>query len=433
MAKSFGSCLIAFFILNLTANSAFSAPAFKHRAIIRLDESKDEVPAVKTFIENKNPIIPFHQWNENNGYCGEVSFIEANLNQGQWISEYNVRLLCGSGLSQTGPDGFCAAHQGQANYNAQFLLENPVAGDQAYDNAPQCLRNAHLAFQTYDYSRAAAGMDGYKQYLAWIKSQVIAGNQVTIAILNFGGTDPEYDHEVTVTQIGTNHDQNDPSYYDDDVLFFEDHGSGGTPYTDGYTFGSLAKSRAGANLPPAHSYSILIPGAYPVFSSTGGDGAHTNPRPITASNFAFSVSGIVDPNQETLPVVLSITGSSIAGIANKPDPVDGFNFENPEVGGGNEDACTNTPPASWMVMSLQASVRKLIPGVNYNLYEYDFTNLSGIGDAAALRIPDSNFNAQSILATKTTSFVATASTYSQTIQITSDQVIAFRCVRADAP
>ena len=41
--------------------------------------------------------------------------------------------------------------------------------------------------------------------MTWVKSEVIAGHQVTIGVLVNGGTDPQYDHEVTVTAIGTNH------------------------------------------------------------------------------------------------------------------------------------------------------------------------------------------------------------------------------------
>jgi hypothetical protein len=80
----------------------------------------------------------------------------------------------------------------------------------------------------------------------------------------------QYDHEVYVTAIGTNHLPIDATYYDDDVLYFDDHGgyalvgnnlnkgnpaipygagsdnNGCTPYNFGYTFGSLAQTRKGA-------------------------------------------------------------------------------------------------------------------------------------------------------------------------------------------
>jgi hypothetical protein len=386
-----------------------------------------------SFIYPKNAVIPFNQWQANDGYCGEVSLLQAGLNQGQWMSEFNARLICGTGLSQSGPDGYCEAHHNIPNYNAQILLENERPGDSPFASADLCLANARLAHQVFDYSKQAPGMAGYEQYLSWVKAEVIAGHQVAIAVLNNGGDDPQYDHEVSVTKIGTNHLPTDATYYADDVLFFDDHSTGGTPYTQGFTFGSLAKSRDGANSITAHMYSILIPGQTPIQSSAGGDGSNVNPRPITAANYGFSVSGRADDDAETLPVRLTITQSSVGNVPNQELPVDGFNFENPEIAGTNEDGCTNQPPASWMNITLLATVSQLNPGAVYNLYEYDFAQVSGVGSAAALAVPENNFNAQKFLATKTTSFVATQTTFAQSIETTSDHVIVFRCVEATAP
>ena len=382
----------------------------------------------QNFITPKNPVIPFRQWNSNNGYCGEVSFLQAGLNQGQWMSQYNARLICGTGLSQSGKEGFCSAH-GDSNYNSQFLIENPNPGDSPFASAGLCLQNARLSYQLYDYAHAPTGMAGYRNYLSWIKAQVMAGNQVTIGVLNFGGSDSQYDHEVSVTRIGTNHDVRDPSYYEDDVLYFDEHGSGGSPYTQGFTFQSLAKSRSDANVMGAHKYSILIPGAFPTYSATGGDGIHDNPHPIVASNYAFSVSGPADLANDTLPVSLTLVGSSTNGSPNTPDSVDGYNFESP----GLNDSCTNSPPSSWMTIKLRATVQALTPGTAYNLYEYDFNGITGIGAKAALAIPESNFNANAKMATKVTAFVADGATYTKTIQTTSDKIVAFRCVKANAP
>ena len=98
-----------------------------------------------------------------------------------------------------------------------------------------------------------------------VKQRVIAGDTVAIAVLNNGGNDPQYDHEVTVSKIGTNHSPTDSTYYDDDVLYFEDHGNGGASFNDGYTFSSLAQTRRSANSSNANIYSILISGGAPVF------------------------------------------------------------------------------------------------------------------------------------------------------------------------
>ena len=48
---------------------------------------------------------------------------------------------------------------------------------------------------------------------------------MTIAMLKQGGLADQYDHIVTVLKVGTNHDVTDATYYDDDVLYIDDHGS----------------------------------------------------------------------------------------------------------------------------------------------------------------------------------------------------------------
>jgi len=58
--------------------------------------------------------------------------MEAALANGEWISQYDTRLLCGTGLGQSGApvttDAFCAANGNLANYNAQVLFEVPNTG-----------------------------------------------------------------------------------------------------------------------------------------------------------------------------------------------------------------------------------------------------------------------------------------------------------------
>jgi hypothetical protein len=64
--------------------------------------------------------------------------------------------------------------------------------------------------------------------MSWVKQQVINGSQVAVAIIISavdGGTGDQYDHEVGVVKIGTNHSPTDPTYYPDDVLYIDDHGN----------------------------------------------------------------------------------------------------------------------------------------------------------------------------------------------------------------
>ncbi len=418
-------------------------------------------PATTFYIYPRQAVKPFYQWENNDGYCGEVSMMQAGLSNGQWMSQLNARLICGTGLSQSGVAGACAAHKNNVNYNAQLLIEDPgtgVSGPNTYANAALCLANSRLNGTTFNYSTQSTGMTGYEQYMSWVKQQVIDGNQVTLAILFNGGTDPQYDHEVAVIKIGTNHSPTDPTYYSDDVVYFDDHGvytlSGTkftsnpaippgagsdntecTPYIFGYTFGSLANTRAGANGKHAQGYSIIIPEDTSISTYTGGNGyktvAITGPH-----NYGFSVSGPVDLSGETLPVAVTILGpTETNGSANPLDPIAGYDYENPMIGTSVWGlSCTNTPPSSWMTnVVLQETVSGLTPGVSYNLYEYEFSAVSGTGSGAALAVPTEDFNANAGMATNKTTFTATASTFTQSVTVTSDKIVVFRAVRASAP
>lgn len=89
-----------------------------------------------------------------------------------------------------------------------------------------------------------------------------------------------------------------------------------------------------------------------------------------------------------------------------------------------------------MEMTLQATVRGLTAGTSYVVYEYDFPTLTGAdtGTAAALAIPTLDFNAQRAKATVATTFTATGATYTTaSLTRTSDQIVVFRAVPANAP
>jgi hypothetical protein len=417
-------------------------------------------PPTRFMIATRTPVTPFYQWESNNGYCGEVSLMQSGLVNGQWMSQYNGRLICGTGLSQSGPNGACHAHDREPDYNAQLLIEDPgtgVSGPHDYADAAQCMANARLSGTTFPYENQPPGMEGYKAYLAWVKAQVIAGNQVTVAVLFNGGTDPQYDHEVSVLKIGTNHAPTDPSYYPDDVLYFDDHGAytlegrhftgnpaippgagsdakGCTPYVFGYGFGSLAKTRGEANGKSAQGYSIIIPDYRLIHTGTGGNGYDTVPI-LGPHNYAFSVSGPADPTGETLPVAVSLDGPTRTdGRANPRDPIAGWNYENPMIGRSNEgDACTNVQPAPMTDVRLHVVASGLSRGRAYNLYEYVMDSLHGKGNAATLPVPVEKFNANAALATHVIGFTALEPVFDTHVVIRSDKIVAFRLVPADRP
>ncbi len=459
-------------------------------------------PTTTSYIYPRVPLQPFYQWANNNGYCGEVDLMQAGLNNGQWMSQYDARLVCGSGLGQAGT---CTTSKSTPNFNAQMLFEVPNTGvsgtTEAWSSMPVCAANMRLNALSYPYQGVAAkqpaagcattataspaNCPGYQAYMSWVKQQVINGSQVAVAIIIAavdGGTGDQYDHEVPVVKIGTNHSPTDPTYYPDDVLYIEDHGNWNidnnktnattydaipwgvngtnnatscTPYIFGYAFSALGMTDSQADK-SKQAYEIILPANTSISTQTGGNGS--NSVKVTGpNNYAVAVTGVMDSYGETVPVALtaganpgSLVSSTTGGVANPSDPIAGLDYENPFVGtstnGGGTGSCVNTPPTSWMSIVLQPTVSGLTPGVSYNLYEYQFNTpsndtLGGDGTwagtaAAALAVPFTAFNASSAVggttpATSVTNFTATASTYTPSpLSTTSDQIVVYRAVPA---
>jgi hypothetical protein len=411
-------------------------------------------PATALYVTPRSAVRPFYQWENNYGYCGEVSILQAGLNAGQWMSQLDVRALCraaGNGLDapvgalllQSGPDGYCAAHGGTVDYNAGLLLENEAAA-----NAATCLTHARLAHRTYDYDAQSAGLAGYREYMAWVKAETIAGHPATIGVFIQGGSDEQYDHIVSVMAIGTNHAPTDARYYDDDTVYFDDHGAmlttgvypavppgagetkGCAPFVFGYRFGDLPKTRAEANAGPS-IYSILVPGLPDTQTHTGGNGVGFGPA-VTGHDFAFSVSGPADDDGTALPIEVRVAMSSTGGAPNPSGTLEGLDYENPYIGKSDFLAgCTNTAPPAMDIL-LEVTLGGLSAGTGYVLYEYDFDAASAT-NASALAVPTSRFNARAAEATSRTAFVAHGSTFVTRVSKTSQQMVVFRAVPASAP
>jgi hypothetical protein len=448
-----------------------------------------------SYIVPNTTVAPFYQWQSNNGYCGEVSLMSAGLAAGQWVSQYNTRIVCGGYFGPeangSGPSLLQAGNPlgRNPNDNAQLLIQAPsqgITGPYDYDWAARCAANTGLSLIQYPsvtgYKQPNTGLAGYQDFMSWIKWQVIAGHQVTLGVMlnpAAGGSDSQYDHIVNVIKIGTNHAATDPSYYPDDVLYFDEHGvytlkvnakgvwsfaanpsiplgagtdsKGCTPYIFAYTFASLVKTRAQENASAAPAYAVVMPDANTTVETIAGNaGAKGNggTTVVGPHNAAFAIAGPVDTQGVTKPVSLSILGTSTltngSWVANPPDqnsiPATGYNYENPYIGGpagscDNGNCVSNTQPAA-MRMTFQATVHDLTPGALYNLYEYDFPTQTGAltGIAAALPLPSSDFNAQSDKANFVTAFVAQGSTYATgTLTRPSSEIVVFRAVPATAP
>ena len=314
---------------------------------------------------------PRIQWNANFGYCGEVSIISAGLYFGQYVSQYDARAIASGDAPQYLSD-------------SQLLLGvNDVAAAKAM----------HLAAIPF---RAAEKDDG-EAFLTWVKANVMAGYPVAIGVfanesLIEGATDPdagsaEYDHIVGVTGISSKHPFTAPAvYYDDDVITFNDNGlwtatSDGRPQNNfSYEFGTFRKTRRQANAETAPVYSL----------SNESD------------NYAIAITGVIDPNHETVPVRLTTS----------------VNAESPAIVDGS-----GARPAAAPV-TLTITVSSLQPGTNYNLYRY----------SSMAAVPDGNFNANSARAAqKWTVRIPSGSTYTVTQNIMSNETAVYRAVPATAP
>jgi hypothetical protein len=444
----------------------------------------------QSYIYPRQGVTPYYQWESNDGYCGEVSLISSGMVNGQWMSQYNARLICGAfaGLATNG-SGATLLQAGNPlttlpNYNAQLLIESPgtgVSGPDDFAHSALCGANSQLQTAIYPYTTGFKhpnlGQVGYQDYMRWIKAQVIAGNQVTIGVYLNGGFDTQYDHEVSVLKIGTNHAPTDENYYGDDVLYFEEHGvytlkykngawsfvenpsippgagddvQGCTPYIFAYSFDSLPHTRFGANASGAPAYSIVIPEDRDIITGSGNTAADGYGRVHISGphNYAFSVMGPVDPQSVTKPVLLSILRTeSLQDGQWQPNPWDansmpaaGNNYETPYIGGPvgscNRGQCVSNTQPTPMLMSLQVTVSGLTPGTAYNLYEYDFPTQSAAntGAAAALSVPTQNFNANAGMASSVTHFTASGTSFVKApIQTTSTEITVFRAVAASAP
>lgn len=263
----------------------------------------------------KNNIPPRLQWNENFGYCGEVSVISAGLFYGQYISQYTARAIASPNIPQN-------------LAKSQLMLGV---------NAESAATKMHLKSVAWDTDEE----HNTPQFLAWVKHNVLAGYPVIIGVftnefLFYGKTNPsagdsEFDHIVLVYGIGSNHSLKDDSYYPDDVIYFSDNGLWGSavhpPYLFNYPFALFQSNRKQANNKNGTIYSL---------SNNG-------------TNYGLVVKGVIDLNGDTLPVRVDTN----------------LNDERPEIKEGTSIPPTPTP------LTLTITVSDLVPGIPYILYRYN--------------------------------------------------------------
>jgi hypothetical protein len=310
------------------------------------------------------------QWNANFGYCGEVSFIQAGMYYGQYVSQYDARGIATPGVAQN-------------REGSQLLI-----GVNDSDTAARM----HLTAIAWKPQTSPDPVS----FLTWIKENVALGYPVVTGLYTNsykfdGSADPdagkdEYDHIVTITGIQSRSTTSIPStYLEDDLLTIEDHGiwtnPGSTVPPHFFTFpvGTLQATRQQANAPDAAVYSL----------------ASDTP------NYGIAITGVSDTERVTLPVRL--TSSADSETPNMPDN-------------------GTTRPASKSV-TLTATVSKLTQGVEYNLYRY----------ASMAAVPDARFNANAAKAAEKTAFTITSgTTFTTSVTIASSDVAVFRAVPASS-
>jgi hypothetical protein len=125
-----------------------------------------------------------HQWNDNNGYCGETSLIVTGMAQGQYMSQYTAREI---------------ANQFSQDAQANQILLNDDGSDSSLVSEFGLTTKLPLSS---DFCNGEA-------FINWVRSEINAGYPVIIGVYenhslfgsDAGKPDPEYDHIVVVTAI----------------------------------------------------------------------------------------------------------------------------------------------------------------------------------------------------------------------------------------
>lgn len=313
------------------------------------------------------------QWLHNDGYCGEVSTIMALLKYGNYMSQYDLRVIASKYSTLGDPN---------KPQQTQFYLVG--SNDESSSSAVK------LNSIEYDHSIRSA-----QEYLTWCKKMIRKGYTITITVymnyyLFYGITDVnagerDYDHIVSVSKIESNYD--DDLYHDDDIITLEDHGlwaprKTGPQYLFSYTFKEFPGTREDANTQTLNKI-------------------YTLPSSFSAGQFGICHTGVIDLNKELLPITVNTN----------------INYESPEIPNHSE----TRPPS--LNITLTITVSDLNPNTNYVLYKYDDES----------KVPIKDFNKNKNNAIKVIAFTSsenntTTNTYTITEEILSNEKAFYRAV-----
>jgi hypothetical protein len=317
-----------------------------------------------------NDIPPRLQWENNRGYCGETAMISAGLYYGQYISQYDARLM--------------ASYKNQDGDNQLLLGKNDTI-------AARTMRLEYVPYISQDS----------RSFMEWVKQQVNSGYPVIIGVFNnefrldedqknpLAG-DKEYDHIVPVIGFGSNEPLTE-KFNETDKLLISDNGlytPGKTiPYYFEYEMSKFFSDRREANAPHGNMYSLL---ELPEYKSAE-----------SVNNYAIVITGVIG-HEETLPVRIKTN----------------FNYEKPAI-----EQATKTDPAQRpapMALTLTVTVSDLVPKTDYYLFRYNDEN----------DVPFTDFIANSSKASRSTINIDSGTSYTFNIDIMSNQKVFFRAVVA---
>ena len=207
-------------------------------------------------------IPPRLQWDDNSGYCGEVSIQSIALFYGTYISQYRVRAIIDPTQQQ----------DTLVPYNSGPIFD--------------ALRLNYAAWN----SNSATPQ--YQPFLVWAKGHLAQKHPVIFNVFSKGLNDPDYDHIITATGYTS---PDTTIYHDTDTLIFNDNYAA-TPYSR--TFGSLPDTRSMKGNGATYPYCI--------------------PRDF---DYGCAVTGIKDDSGTALPVHVAVDKWNEPNLARSAAPV----------------------------------------------------------------------------------------------------------------